>query len=73
MEKTKDNNECKNCLVLKEALKKALFLKQRVIRKCIEFDPSAGSTYEYCWTKEMQELAKLADVDINKHDCSFYI
>ncbi len=53
--------------LLKAALRDAILCRGRVISECVDFDP-AGSTYEVDWAPEVKEWAKLADLDLDKHD-----
>lgn len=55
----------------KAALRKAILSKGRVKSECVDYDP-AGSTYEVDWLPEVKEWAKLADLDLDKHDPAFY-
>lgn len=57
---------------LKDALRKAILSKGRVKSECTDYDP-AGSTYEVDWLPEVKEWAKLADLDLDKHDPGFYL
>lgn len=55
----------------KNALRKAILIQGRVKSECVDYDP-AGSTYQVDWLPEVKEWAKLADLDLDKHDPDFY-
>ena len=59
-------------LALKVALREAILKTGRVSKKCIEADP-AGCTYDIDWLPEVKEWAKLADLNLEKHNPSFYV
>lgn len=50
---------------LKKALREAIFSTKRTIRRTIEYDPGAGSTYSYDWRPEVKQWAKLCDLDLD--------
>ncbi len=56
---------------LKKALAESMFCRHFTTSKCIDYD-SAGSTYQVDWTKQFKEWAKLADVDLSKHNPTAY-
>lgn len=56
---------------LQKALAESMFCRHFTTSKCINYD-SAGSTYQVDWTKQFKEWAKLADVDLSKHNPTAY-
>lgn len=56
---------------LQKALAESMFCRHFTTSKCINYD-SAGSTYQVDWTKQFKEWAKLANVDLSKHNPTAY-
>lgn len=56
---------------LKHFLCKAILETHRTRRTIVDHDP-AGSTFEIDWTDEVKLWAKMCDLDLSKHDPSFY-
>jgi len=52
---------------LKEALRKAIVTKKRLVYQLDEYDPT-GSTYKVEWTDEAKAWAKLCDLDLKQYD-----
>lgn len=58
---------------LKKALKEAILTKNKVTKEVVDFDPGSGSTYQIEWTKQIQEWAKLCDLDLSKHNPEYFL
>ena len=52
---------------LKEALRKAIVTKKRLVYTLDEYNPT-GSTYKVEWTNEAKAWAKLCDLNLNQYD-----
>ena len=51
----------------KAALREAILDRSRVRTVCSDVDPS-GSAYEVTWREDVRKWAKLADLDLDKHN-----
>lgn len=56
---------------LKAALREAILSTSRTVQYNYEFDP-AGSAWDVDWSPRVKSWAALCDLDLTKHDPSYY-